>query len=78
MAYTGMSKSRCLQFARAYGLPKFGQMYIWDSEAVEVFKERIGQRGKNWQVTTKEAGEALAEGFKEMAKTASETPFIFD
>lgn len=46
MKLTGMSKSRCLQFARVYGLPKFGQMYIWDDKAIAEFRSRMGQRGK--------------------------------
>ena len=46
MGRTGMSKSRCLQFARSYGLPKFGQMYQWGEKAIEEFEKRIGQRGK--------------------------------
>ena len=45
MAETGLSKSRCLQFARKYELPKFGQMFMWDDKAIEDLKKRIGQRG---------------------------------
>ena len=45
MKLTGMSKSRCLQFAREHDLPKFGQMYMWDNKAIALFKERMGKRG---------------------------------
>lgn len=46
MKLTGMSKSRCLQFAKSYGVPKIGQSYVWDDEAVREFEGRIGLRGK--------------------------------
>lgn len=45
MEKTGMSKSRCLQFARRQNLPRFGQAYMWDDDAVKLFCERIGKRG---------------------------------
>ena len=46
MKITGMSKSRCLQFARMNGVLKIGQSYVWSDRDVEAFMARIGQRGK--------------------------------
>ena len=43
---SGMSKSRCIQFAKEHNLPRIGTAYVWDEEAEKLFYERIGQRGK--------------------------------
>lgn len=43
---TGLSKNRCLQFARVNGVLKIGQSYVWSDEDIEALRARIGARGK--------------------------------
>ena len=53
MKLTGMSKSRCIQFARTEGLQKFGQNFMWTDEDVERFRASIGKMGrKPWKKAT--------------------------